>query len=240
MRREALVLFAVALISLGLCGTAYSSWRERLRVRATVTTGRWRACVRIGVTLDGAYTDPVTGASLDYPNRTHVALGSNFSTRFKMTYTVRNCRSTLLTGVVVTDAIMDSLAPTEWSVSAGSVAWRNQTNGSTRDGSQGGLNELRWDVGDLEPGGSAVLVCWLVTLPDERGLYAPSMGENRSMETFAVNLGAAVRASSTFSRLSARTRGITISIADDGRREGPVKIEKGLPSSTPWAEGRYP
>ena len=239
MRREALALFVVALISLGLCGTAYSSWRERLRVRATLTTGRWRACVRIGVTLDGAYTDPVTGEELKYPNRTHVAPGANFSTRFKLTYTVRNCRSTPLTGVVVTDAVGDSLAPTEWSASAGSVDWHNQTNRRTRDGPRGGLNELRWEVGDLEPGESAVLVCWLSTLPDERGRFAPSQGENGSVGILEVDMGAVVRASSAFSSLSARTRGIRIYIGD-GSGEGPSRIMKGLPRSTPWAEGRYP
>lgn len=240
MKTKALVFFTCVIVALGLCGVARSRWNDPLRMRATATTGVWKARVRIRSTVDGAYTDPHSGGQLPHPVNA-IAVSAGFPTLFRFTIQVRNMGSTSLEGVSVTDVIMDGLAPRGWRPESG-VAWRNHTlddpdeNGTTRV-----VREVTWSIGGLSPGEEARLVIWLETTPDPEELFHPLAGDGGGKNALAFNVGSRVTARSPFSRLAAKARAMEVVVYDDGvPGDGVAVIVTELPLSTPWAEDRYP
>jgi len=220
-----------------LCGVAKSHWSDRPRIQSTITTGKWKATIRIQKTLIGSYTDPNTGDSLPEPTNL-IAIAARFPTRFKLIICVENHGSTGLNNVAVTDTIKNTIAPMEWHPTEG-VNWYNYvSDGGIWDGIHFGLNELTWTIETLAPGEEVCLTIWIETLQNPEGKYEPTSGDSQALE---INEGATVRATSTFARLSAITEGIIIQIIDDETPEnGLGLIDTTLPCSTPWAVDTYP
>ena len=108
-----IALLLIPIIALSLVGIAHSLWSESLYIEGTVNMGYWKACVKIKKTLDGSFTDPETGAVLTVPTNL-IAISADFPTKFKLTITVKNCESTTLTNVIVTDTILTNVAPIDW------------------------------------------------------------------------------------------------------------------------------
>lgn len=236
--------WAVASLILALTaanGLAYSSWQDEARIAATVRTNRWKALLRIRKTLEGAYTDPETGAGLEEPT-VLIAVAANHTTRLRLTLCVRNEGSTPLAGVVVTDTVKTNLAPREWNATRGTVAWDSHApGGGPWDGAHLAFNDLTWTVGALEPDEGARLVIWLETLRNPQDRYEPTSGDEGDGQELEINGGAAARARSPYARLTASTEPITIEVEDDGTPgNGVARIATPLPLSTAWAEGRYP
>jgi len=240
MKTKALVFFTCVIVALGLCGVARSRWNSPLRMRATATTGVWKARVRIRSTLEGAYTDPQSGGRLPHPVNS-MAVSAGFPTLFRFTIQVRNVGSTTLEVVSVTDVVMDGLAPRGWRPETG-VAWRNHTFEDPDDnGTTAVHREMTWYIGALSPGEEARLVIWLETTPDPEELFHPLASDDEGEHAFAFNVGSRVTARSPFSRLAAKARAMEIIVYDDGiPGNGVALILTGLPLSTAWAEDRYP
>ncbi|UCH57357.1 MAG: hypothetical protein JSV18_00050, partial [Candidatus Bathyarchaeota archaeon] len=105
MKGKALAIPTLILILTILSGVAYSRWRDQVSIVGKVSTGKWKAAVRIWEELDGAYTDPETGEPTSEPAVTYIAIDAGFPTLFKLTIWVANRGSTKLTPVIVTDRI---------------------------------------------------------------------------------------------------------------------------------------
>jgi len=231
-------LILIPIIALSFVGLAHSHWRETIRIQGTVTTGRWKACVRIQKTLEGAFTNPETGEDITEPTDL-IAISASFPTKFKLTIEVKNCESTRLTEVVVTDTILTNVAPIDWTASKGTVSWIDEQP----KGEPGEFifNKLTWTIRNLNPGKSASLVIWIETLQNPTGKYEPTSGDEGDGQDLEINEGAKVTAESLLSSLSATTGGITIHIVDDDvEGNGIGRIDTELPCSTGWAEDRYP
>jgi hypothetical protein len=239
MRLKVLALFTCTLITLSLCGVAYSQWSGKLSIRGTITMGRWKACVQIRQTLEGAFTNQSTGEDLKKPTDL-IAIDAGFPTRLKLTIHVKNCKSTNLTDIVVTDCIEPHVAPREWAASLGSVRWINiATDNNPWDDVHFGYNLLTWKVGDLNPGMSAYLLIWIETLRNPMERYEPTGTEYGGDPVLKITEGAAVIAISPFKTLLATTEGITLRIGEYNTT-GCGRILTHLPDSTPWAEDNYP
>lgn len=240
MRLKVIVFFTCIMITLSLCGVAYSHWIESIGIQGTATMGIWKACVRIRKTLIGSYTDPLTGDPQQEPTNL-IAIATGFSTRFELVVCVENRGSTSLKNVVVEDIIKDALAPREWHPEEG-VSWHHyDPDGGEWDGIHFGLNELTWNIGTLTPGEEACLTIWIETLQNPEGNYEPTSGDEGDSQDIEINEGATVRATSPFARLRTTTEGMTIHIIDDETPEnGLGLIDTTLPYSTPWAVDEYP
>ncbi len=202
----------VLAISLSAVGFAYSGWRDEVRITGTAKMGRWKACIRIRKTLDGAYyLNPDTG-ELEGPTP-NIHIAADHPTYFYLTICVKNRRSTTLTNVVVTDTIENNVAPTEWYPSKGSVEWENYSpEGGEWDGIHFGFNDLTWNIGTLTSGEEATLEIVIETLQNPNGKkakYTPT-----GTQEIEINSGANVKATSILSSLSATTDGITINIVE--------------------------
>ncbi len=240
MRLKIMVFFTCILITLSLCGVAYSHWIERIGIQGTATMGKWKANIRIRKTLKGSHTDPHTGDPLQEPTNL-IAIAAVFPTRFELIICVENRGSTGLKNVVVKDTIKNTFAPKEWNPTEG-VSWNNYVpDDGEWDGINFGLNELTWAIGMLTPGEKACLTIWVETLQNAEGKYEPISGDEGDSRDLEINEGATVRATSTFTRLLAITEGITIHIIDDETpQNGLGIIDTTLPYSTPWAVDTYP
>lgn len=240
MKTKFLVLFTCIIVALGLCGVTRSRWNDPLRMRATATTGVWKARVRIRTTIDGAYTDPRSGDQIPDPVK-EIAVSAGFPTLFRFTIHVRNMGSTALEGVSVSDVIMDELAPRGWRPESG-VTWRNHTlDDPNKNGTAAVLREVTWNIGGINPGEDARLVIWLETTSDPEKLFHPLAGDGEGKNALAFNVGSRVTARSPFSRLAAKARALEIIVYGDSvHGNGVAVIVTELPLSTPWAEDRYP
>jgi len=240
MKTKALVFFTCVIVALGLCGVARSRWNSPLRMRATASTGVWKARVRIRSTIDGAYTDPYSGGQLLHPVNS-IAVSAGFPTLFRFTIQVRNTGSTTLEGVSVTDVIMDGLSPRGWRPETG-VAWRNYTLDDPNDnGTTIVHREVAWFIGVLSPGEEARLVICLETTPSPEKMFHPMARDDGGEHTLSFSVGSRVMARSPFSRLSVKARAMEIIVYHDGTSgDGVAAIVTGLPLSTPWVEDRYP
>jgi len=240
MKTKALVFFTYIIVALGLCGVARSRWNTPLGMRATATTGVWKARIRIRSTVEGAYTDPHSGMQLPHPVNS-IAVSAGFPTLFRLTIRVRNMGSTTLEGVSVRDVFMDELAPAGWRPETG-ITWCNHTlDDPNENGTTAILKEMSWNIGSLDTGEEARLVIWLETTPNTEKLFHPMASDEGGEHTFAFNVGSRVTARSPFSRLAAKARAMEIVVYYDltsGNRD--AIIVTGLPLSTPWAEDRYP
>ena len=198
----------VLVISLSAVGFAYSGWRDEVRIAGTAKMGKWKACIRIRKTLDGAYYYNQEGWLEGPTSNIHIA--ADHPTYFYLTICVKNCRSTTLTNVVVTDTIENNVAPTEWYPSKGSVEWENYSPGGGEwDGIHFGFNDLTWNIGTLTSGEEATLEILIETLQNPKNKYEPT-----GTQEIEINKGANVKATSTLSSLSATTDGITINIVE--------------------------
>jgi hypothetical protein len=240
MRLKIIVFFTCIMITLSLCGVAYSHWIERIGIQGTATMGKWKANIRIQKTLIGSHTDPHTGGPLQ--ERTNlIAIAADFPTRFELIICVENYGSTGLKNVLVIDTIKNTFAPREWHPTEG-VNWYNYVpDGGGWDGIHLGLNELTWTIGTLTPGEKACLTIWIETLQNSEGKFKPTSGDEGDSQDLEINEGATVKATSNFTRLSAITEGITIHIIDDETpQNGLGIIDTTLPYSTLWAADTYP
>lgn len=238
MDRKLMALLSSILILTSICGFAYSHWSETLHIRGSVTTGRWKACVRIQKTLEGAFTDPETGADLTTPTNLIAIANTTFPTKFKLTIWVKNCESTKLANIVVTDVIESQIAPTSWTPSKGTVSWVDEK--PPGEPGEFVFDYLTWTIGTLAPRESAYLEIWIETLRNPKGKYEPTSGDEGDTQDLPINRGAAVMADSPLESLSATTEAITILIGDDDTPENGIgKILTPLPYSTPWAEDGF-
>lgn len=233
------MVFGLILIILTLCGVTYSHWSDNTQIIGRVHMGKWRACVKVWKFLDGAYTDPYTGEDLVEPTNLIAIANENFPTKFKLMIYVKNCGSTELTNVVVTDCIKLNVAPINSTPSKGTVSWEDEAP----PGKPGEFvfNYLTWNIGSLVPGEVASLEIWIRTLMNPKGKYEPTSGDEGDSQDIEINEGATVTALSLMNTLSATTEGITILIEDDsvqGNGIGVIATE--LPYLTPYAEDRYP
>lgn len=234
--KKAGVLAVVLLVGTASSGVVYSHWAEKLQVSAELETGEWKSGVQVRKTLYGAYTNPSTGEDLSDPSDIiHIdsAKQIHFSTRFKLVIDVKNCGSTELTNVVVTDTIKNTVAPASWIPTQGSVDMDEDPS----PGDDFGFNDFRWEVGNLTKGESASLTIWIETLSNPTGKYQPTSGDEGDSQDIEINDGATVMASSYSNSLSATTSGIKILIVDDGTEgNGLGKIDTSLPYTTGWAK----
>lgn len=231
-------LILVPIIALAILGMSYSHWQETLTITGTVTTGKWKACIRIQKTLEGAFTNPETGEDLTTPTDLIAIASTTFPTKFKLTIYIENCESTTLTNVVVTDMLPNEFGPINWTASKGTVSWHHipPQGGGHWDGTHFARNYLIWDIGNLNPEESASLVIWIKTLMNPTDKYAPTSDN----ENYTINKGAKVVADSPLKTLSTTTGNVTISIRPYDPEEKIGIISTSLPYSTPWAEDRYP
>ena len=230
---------SLILVVMAVTGFAYSHWSETLYISGTVTTGTWGSCIGIRKTLEGSFTNPWTRENLAEPTNLIAIASEEFPTRFKLTIQVKNCGSTALENVIVTDCIELNVAPTEWTPSKGTVYWEN-----VRPPGEPGefiFNYLTWTIGGLASDELASLEIWIRTLYNPRCKYEPTSGDEGDNQELKINRGAKVVADSIFNGLSATTEGITIIIVDDNiPGNGIGTILTPLPYSTPWAEDRPP
>ena len=241
MKTKVLAFLSCVLVSFSLCGVAYSHWQDEAKIQGKVKMTCWKACVRIRKTLEGAFIDPITGEPVEEPTNL-IAIAADFPTRFKLAICVKNCGSTELKDMVVTDVIKNNIAPREWYPEDG-VSWKNYApGGKDWDGIHYGFNELTWNIGTLSPGEQRCLTIRIETLQNMNGKYEPTSGDEGDSQELEKNEGATVKAKSPFSSLSATTEGIIVIIGDDGIPENGLGIIESpeLPYSTPWAEDRYP
>jgi hypothetical protein len=226
------ITFLLIMLALGTAGYSYSHWADTLHIQGTITTATWnKACVRIMKTLNGSFTDPYTGQDISTPtNLIHVTSEKslNFSTKFQLIITVKNCGTVDLENTVY-DVIENIVEPINATPTKGAVDWYyNHTTGG--DFVQ---NYLNWTIGTLAAGETVQLEVWIQTLPNPTGKYEPT-SESQPVE---INRGANVTATSELGPLMAMTEGMTLTIIDDGIPNNNLAvITPALPYSTPWAE----
>ena len=226
----------VLAISLSAVGFAYSGWRDEIRISGTAKMGCWEACILIRKTLDGAYYRNPDTETLEGPTP-NIHIAADHPTYFYLTICVKNCRSTTLTSIVVTDTIKNTVAPVSWTPDEG-VTWNPQEP----DPNQFHFNELTWNIGELGPDETACLEILIQTLPNPSGKYEPTSGDEGDWQDIEINEGATVSATSPFNGLTATTGSITLIITDNGIEEDGIGLidSPELPYSTPWAEDSYP
>jgi len=236
MKTKILTLGITLILVTMTTGMAYSGWRDEVRITGTAKMGCWEACIRIRKTLDGAYyLNPDTG-TLEGPTP-NIHIAADHPTYFYLTICVKNCRTTTLTNIVVTDTIKNTVTPVSWTPEEG-VTW----NPPEPDPNQFHFNELTWNIGKLEPGETACLEILIQTLPNPSGKYEPTSGDEGDWQDIEINEGATVTATSPFNGLTATTGSITLIITDNGIEEDGIGVidSPQLPYSTPWAEDTYP
>jgi len=209
MKTKILTLGITLILVTMATGMAYSGWRDEVRITGTAKMGCWEACIRIRKTLDGAYyLNPDTG-TLEGPTP-NIHIAADHPTYFYLTICVKNCRSTTLTNVVVTDTIENNVAPREWYPSKGTVEWESHSPGGGEwDGIHFGFNDLTWNIGTLSSGEEATLEIMIETLQNPTNKYEPT-----GTQEIEMNRGANVKAESILSSLSATTDEITINIVE--------------------------
>ena len=217
---------------------------KKLYIYGKVKTTSWNACIKIRKTLEGSFTDPYTGEDLEEPTNlikvSHKPEDS-FPTKFNLTICVKNCGSTTLTDVIVTDTIKNTVGPRDWELDKGSVSWDN----GDWDGVHYGFNDLTWIIGSLSPGEKVCLTIMIETLQNPKDKYEPTSGDDGDSQKIEVNEGATVKATSPYNGLTATTDSITLLITDDDIEDNGigliwVYIDEDtldvLPYSTNWAK----
>jgi len=232
-------IILASLLALTIIGEVQGSWRDQVAVSGEAKMARWKACVRIRKTLEGAFTNASTGEDITEPTSL-IAIAADFPTKFRLIICVMNCEETTLTDVVVTDTIKNTVAPVSWTASKGTVTW----DPPVANLSKFGFNELTWNIGTIGPGDMECLEILIQTLPNSSGKtkYEPTSGDEGDGQYIEMNGGATVTAISPFDGLTATTGGIRIIIADNGIEGDGIGVidSPGLPYSTPWAEDSYP
>jgi len=227
------ILFILLMLALGTIGYSYSHWSKTITIHGTITTGTWEnvASVRIMKTLNGSFTDPVTGEDLLTPNTTHIAIAADFPTKFQLIITVENNGTVSITDAVY-DVIENTVKPISWTPSKGTVTWENKTTAQNFE-----QNFLTWTIGTLAPGERATLEIWIETLPNPSGKYEPTTGDEGDGQTIEINRGANITATYDYGTLFAQTENITLTITDDGIQDNGIGLISAptLPYSTPWA-----
>lgn len=236
-------IILASLLALTIISEVQGSWRDQVVITGEAKMACWKANIKIRKTLDGAYTDPITGATLEETTNL-MAIAAAFPTTFKLTICVKNDGSTTLTNVIVVDTIKNTVAPFDIEVDKGVVTWNNYSNGKNPwDGIHFGFNELTWDIGTLEPGEMVCLILWIQTLQNsaQQDKYEPTSGDEGDWQDIEINEGATVRATSPFDGLTATTGDITLIIADNGIEGDGIGVidSPELSYSTPWAEDGY-
>lgn len=227
------IIFPLLLITLGTVGYSYSLWSKTLTIQGNITTGTWEkvASVRIMKTLNGSFTNPVTGEDLLEPNTTHIAVAADFPTKFQLIITVENNGTVSITDAVY-DVIENTVKPINWTPSKGTVTWVNKT---TAEGFE--QNFLTWTIGTLVPSERATLEIWIETLRNPAGKYEPTSGDEGDWQYIEINRGANITATYDSRTLFAETEEITLTIVDDGIQGNGIGLISAppLPYSTPWA-----
>lgn len=228
------IIFVLLMLALGTTGYSYSHWSKTIHIQGTITTGTWEeeASVRIMKTLNGSFTNPVTGEDLLEPNTTHIAIAADFPTKFQLIIIVENNGTVDITNMVA-DVVENNVEPFTWTPSKGTVTWVNDTSG----GSGFVQNHLTWNIGTLVPNERASLEIWIWTLPNNSGKYEPTSGDEGDWQYLDINRGANVTATYDFGTLFAETEGIILAIIDDGIQGNGIGLISAptLPYSTPWA-----
>ena len=242
-RWKILFLLTILIFSLTIIDSAYSLWSEKLKVKGTITMGKWKSCVKIRKSLDGAFTNPETGETLpiEAPNRTHIAVAASWPTKFILKICVENCGSLDLHDVVVTDTVKNTVGVTSLDWTQGEATALPRETGNP---GEFGFTDITWDVGTLHDGDSACLSIGIETLPNNKGKYEPTSGDEGDYQYIEINEGATVTAHSEFNGLTATTDPIVLYVEDDDEMDNGVALMWvivddtliGLPYETPWAK----
>ena len=246
------VVFLVLILSLVSISISYAGLTDDKSIYGTVTTSEWGACLCIRKTVDGSFTDPVTGEDIDPPNYDLNLIHQSdkndigFPTKFKLTIEVSNNCDEDLTDVMVTDKIGNQVAPREILViTHGDVIFTPE--GLTRESF--GHDDMEWDIGILPSGETAILTVLIETLKNPSGKYEPT-SENQELPIN--DEGATVSATKSDGEiLTASTEGINLDIDPYGTSENDENNDHlaiidspQLPYSTPWIcvgdSGSYP
>jgi len=227
------IIFVLLMLTLGTTGYSYSHWTKTITIQGSITTGTWEkmASVRIMKTLNGSFTNPVTGEDLLTPNTTHIAIAADFPTKFQLIITVENNGTVSITDAVY-DVIENTVKPINWTPSKGTVTWVNKT---TAEGFE--QNFLTWTIGTLVPNERVTLEIWIETLQNPAGKYEPTSGDDGDWQYIEINRGANITATYDFGTLFAETEEITLTITDDSIQGNGIGLISAplLPYSTPWA-----
>ncbi len=234
-----MALVAVVAVS-SLLGGIYGGWTDRVEVRGSAKMAHWRPRLELRKTLDGTFTDAVTGETLTDPSP-YIAIASVFPSLFKMTVEVRNTGSVPIYDIVVTDVIENTVAPSDISVTQGSyIVISEGKKDEEWDGVYFGFNEVTWTVGELQPGDEATMTVWISTLMNPSNKYEPTSGDEGDSQWVEVNRGAGCTGTCYLGELSCETEGIAIRIIDDGVNDNKIGvIETPLPYMTPWSVDFY-
>ena len=246
------VIFIVLILALASISITYAGLTANISIHGTVTTGEWGKCFCIRKTLDGSYTDPVTGDDIDPPNYDLNLIHQSdkndigFPTKFKLTIEVSNNCNEDLTDVIVTDKIGNQVAPREiLEITHGTVIFTPE--GLTRQSF--GHDDMEWNIGVLPSGETAVLTILIETLKNPSGKYEPTSEH----QDIPINDGGAEVTAETSQgdTLNAKTDKITLYIEpygtsedDDDNDNLAIIATPHLPHSTPWVcigdSGSYP
>ena len=236
------LLFIVLILCLAGIGISYSGFSDNLKIHGVVNTGEWGSCLCIRKTLDGSFTDPITGDDLLVPfydlNLIHQSDNNNpgFPTKFKLTIEVQNNCNVNLTNMNVTDKIGNQIAPRQIiEITHGKVEFTPY--GLLR--TSFGHDFMNWEIGTLKPGEIAILIILIETLPNPTGKYEPTSED----QELPINDGGA-NVTATTPRgeiIMLVTEGITLDIDPYGTSENSEENDNlaiiaspYLPYSTPW------
>jgi hypothetical protein len=233
------LIFLTILFILASTSISYSLWNEGLSIDGMVHTGVWgepNLCIQKSV--DGSYTDPVTGKDLTVPNydlnliHRSSRKDPGFPTKFKLKFELENSGTETYTDVSVSDKIGNIVAPRIIiTITHGSVTF--QPYGLDRQ--KFGHDFMHWNIGTLSAGETAILEIWIETLKNKPGLYEPTSED----QSIVVNdLGAGVTATNSEGLIVyAETEGITIDIDPYEEPNDNIAIIAApeLPYATPWA-----
>jgi len=233
------LVFITILILLASTSISYSLWFEELLIDGEVETGEWEfACICVRKIVDGSYTDPYTGEDLDVPNYDlnliHQSDNNDpgFPTKFKLKIEVVNSCEDDLTEVEVTDKIGNLVAPRSIiTITHGSLT----ITPYGFDTQEFGHDYLKWDIGTLEEGETAILEIWMETLKNKNGFYEPT---SEDQEIIINDKGANVTAITVDEDfIFAETIGVALDIDPYGTTDDNLAIISApeLPYSTPWA-----
>ena len=234
-----LLLFTVIVAS-SLLGVIYGGWTDRVEILGSAKIAHWKPRLEIRKSLDGTFTDAVTGETLTKPSP-YIAIAASFPSMFKMTIEVRNTRSVPIYDIVVTDVIENSVCLSDFSVTQGSyIVISEGKKNEDWDGVHFGFNEITWTLGVLQPGEEAVMTVWISTLMNPAGKYEPTSGDEGDGQDVEINRGAECTGMCFLGELRCETEGITIGIIDDGGEDNKMGvIDTHLPYVTPWSVDFY-
>ena len=239
LNRVSFLLFTVIVAS-SILGVIYGGWTDRVEILGSAKMAHWKPRLEIRKTLDGTFTDAVTGETRTEPSP-YIAIATSFPSLFKMTIEVRNTGSVPIYDIVVIDVIENTVGPSDISVTQG--FYTVVSDGKKNEGWDGvhfDFNEITWTAGVLQPGEEAMMTVWISTLMNPSGKYEPTSGDEGDRQDVEINRGAECIGICFLGELRCETEGIIIWIIDDGVEDNKIGvIDTPLPYVTPWSVDFY-